>query len=80
MDFDSDPIEEMEANVFARDILMPAVALHYKECLNYIDIMGLCNVSKTSAKIREERMKILEERNKFCLSPLEKQVYNNFFQ
>lgn len=80
MDFDSDPIEEMEANVFARDILMPAVVLHYNECLNYIDILGLCSVSKTSAKIREKRMKILEERNKFCLSPLEKQVYNNFFQ
>ena len=68
----------MQANVFARDILMPAVILHYTGCIKYNDIIKLCNVSETSAKIREERMKILETRNKFCTSPLEKQVYNNF--
>jgi len=78
IDFDSDPIEEMQANVFARDILMPAVVLHYTHNTYYKSIMRICNVSETSAKIREERMEILEIRNKFCLSPLEKQVYKNF--
>lgn len=78
IDLNDDPIEEIQANVFARDILMPAVILHYTGCIKYNDIIKLCNVSETSAKIREERMKILETRNKFCTSPLEKQVYNNF--
>ncbi len=73
----SDPMEQ-QANVFARDILMPAVVLHYTNCIKYTDIMRLCDVSETSAQIREQRMKVLEERNKFCTSPLEKQVYDNF--
>ena len=77
-DSSDDPIEEMQANVFARDILMSAIVLHYTGCINYKDIMKLCNVSEISAKIREKRMKLLEERNKFCTSPLEKQVYYNF--
>lgn len=77
-DSSDDPIEEMQANVFARDILMPAIILHHTDCINYKDIMKLCNVSEISAKIREKRMKLLEERNKFCTSPLEKQVYDNF--
>lgn len=76
---DGDSIEEMQANVFARDILMPAVVLHFKKCLDYKKIMVLCEVSEVSAKIRAERMQILEKRNKFCTSPLEKQVYYNFF-
>ena len=74
---DDDTIEEIQANVFARDILMPAVVLHYTNNINYKDIMKLCGVSTTSAKLREERMKILEGRNKFCLSPLERQIYDN---
>jgi len=78
IDLDDNTIEEMQANVFARDILMPAVVLHYTNNINYEDIMKFCGISETSAKIREERMKILEARNKFCLSPLEKQVYTNF--
>ena len=78
IDFDSDSIEEIQANIFARDILMPAIVLHHTDCIKYKDIIKLCNVSKTSAKIREDRMKTLESRNKFCTSPLERQVYNNF--
>ncbi len=57
---------------------MSAIVLHYTGCINYKDIMKLCNVSETSAKIREDRIKLLEARNKFCTSPLEKQVYDNF--
>ena len=73
-----DPIEEIQANVFARDILMPAIVLHHTGCIKYTDIMRLCDVSETSAQLREERMKVIEVRNKFCTSPLEKQVYDNF--
>ncbi len=78
IDLPNNSIEEMQANVFARDILMPAIILHCTNCINYKDIMKLCNVSETSAKIREERMKILEQKSKFCLNNSEKQVFNNF--
>lgn len=33
--FADDSIEETQANVFARDILMPAVVLHYTNCIKY---------------------------------------------
>ncbi len=78
IDLPNNSIEEMQANVFARDILMPAIILHCTNCINYKDIKKLCNVSETSAKIREERMKILEQKSKFCLNNSEKQVFNNF--
>ena len=57
---------------------MPAVVL--KE-LNYIEaqeIANICNVSLQSAEYRSQRLKELLKRNKFNLSPLERQVYNNF--
>jgi len=74
----NDTIAEIQANIFARDILMPAVVLHYTGCIEYEDIIKLCDVPEISAKIREKRIKILEKRNKFSLSPLESQVFNNF--
>lgn len=78
IDYPYDSVEEMQANVFARDILMPAIILHNTSCIDYKDIMKLCNVSEVSAKIREERMKTLEKRNKFFTNLLEKQVVDNF--
>ena len=59
-------------------LLMPAIVL--KE-INYIeaqDIADACNVSLQSARYRAERMQELLRRDKFNLSPLERQVYNNF--
>lgn len=78
IDNPDDSIEEMQANVFARDILMPAIVLHYTNCCTYADIMRLCSVSEASAKIRAERMGVLKKRNKFGLNYLERQVHNQF--
>ena len=75
---DNKNIEEFQANIFARCLLMPAIVL--KE-INYIeaqDIADACNVSLQSARYRAERMQELLRRDKFNLSPLERQVYNNF--
>ena len=75
---DNKNIEEFQANIFARGLLMPAIVL--KE-LNYItpqDIANICNVSLQSAEYRSQRLKELIQRDKFYTSPLEQQVYNNF--
>ncbi len=77
-DFDGMDIFEMQANVFARDILMPATVLHSLGIKSAEDIARICNVSEQSAKIRYERLLELEKRNMFNRHPLEKQVYKQF--
>lgn len=77
-DFDGMDIFEMQANVFARDILMPTTVLHSLGIKSAEDIARICNVSEQSAKIRYERLLELEKRNMFNRHPLEKQVYKQF--
>ncbi len=69
---------EVEADVFASRLLMPACIL--KECnvQTAEDIMLLCDVSKAAAEIRLKRFKVLTERNKFYLHPLERKVKKRF--
>lgn len=69
--------KEQQANIFARDLLMPAVVIN-KLVSSHADISRLCNVSEQSASIRWIRLQELRQRNKFCLHPLERQVFNNF--
>ena len=75
---DNTNIEEFQANIFARGLLMPAIVLKEINCITPQDIANICNVSLQSAEYRAERLKELIQRNKFNLSPLERQVYNNF--
>ena len=70
--------EEYQANIFARGLLMPAIVLKELNCIEPQDIANICNVSLQSAEYRSQRLKELIKRNKFNLSPLERQVYNNF--
>lgn len=69
--------KEQQANIFARDLLMPAVVIN-QLANSAKDISQLCNVSEQSAQIRWLRLQELRQRNKFCLHPCERQVYNNF--
>lgn len=71
-------ISEYEAERFAIGILAPACVLWALDIHTAEDIAKLCNISMPSARIRERRMAVLYERNKFLLSPLERQVYNQF--
>ena len=71
-------VKEQQANVFARDILMPAVVIN-QLAHSADDIAALCNVSKLSADIRWQRLIELRQRNKFGLHHLERQVYSNFY-
>lgn len=69
---------ESEANVFARDLLAPACVLHELQVLSAAEISKLCNISLEAATYREKRMRELELRNAWYLSPLEKEVREQF--
>lgn len=77
-DFDGMDIYEMQANVFARDILMPATVLHSLNIKSFEDISQLCNVSLQSAEIRFNRLLELNKRGMFNKHPLERQVHSQF--
>lgn len=71
-------IQEVQANVFARDILMPATVLAALNIHTPEQIMKLCPISYESARIRSERMKELYQRNMFNRHPLERAVRKQF--
>lgn len=62
-------INEMQANVFARDLLMPATVLHSLNINSAEEIAKLCNVSMQSAEIRFKRLQELNKRNMFNKHP-----------
>lgn len=76
-DTKSDP-QELQANVFARDILMPATVLAALDIHTPEEIMSLCNISYQSAKIRSHRMQELYHRNRFNCHPSERKVRELF--
>ena len=69
---------ESAANVFARDLLAPACVLHELHAISAADIANICNISLEAATYREKRMRELESRNAWYLSPLEKDVREQF--
>ena len=77
-EYDVLDVKEQQANVFARDILMPATVLHSLGIKSAEDIARICNVSMLSAEIRYKRLTELNERNVFNRHPLERQVYRQF--
>ena len=72
------PPNEIAADKFAADLLMPACVLWALDIHSPIEIMRLCDVSMQAASIRAERMRVLYQRNKFLTLPLERQVYAQF--
>ena len=71
-------LKEIQANVFARDLLMPATVLHSINISSPEQISKICNVSLQSAEIRFKRLTELNKRGMYNKHPLERQVYNNF--
>ncbi|MCI1999592.1 MAG: ImmA/IrrE family metallo-endopeptidase [Clostridia bacterium] len=71
-------IQEFEANIFARDILMPTTVLAALNVHTVEEIMNLCDISRLSAEIRLKRLVELYKRNMFNIHPLEKQVRKQF--
>ena len=72
------PIEQA-ANVFASRLLAPACVLWALDARTPEQIAALCQISHQSAAFRAERMTVLYQRNKFLTSPLERQVYDQFW-
>lgn len=72
------PEEEIAADRFAADMLMPACVLWGLDIHTADDIAKLCNVSPQAAQIRSERMEVLYQRGKFLTHPLERQVFQQF--
>lgn len=70
--------QEASADMFAARLLTPACILHELQILTPEAISKLCCVSISCAKIRAERMAELEQRNKYYLHPLERQVREQF--
>ena len=75
---DRSDIDEYAAERFAIGVLAPACVLWGLGVQTAEEISDLCNISITSAKIREKRMQELYARNKFLTSPLERQVFEQF--
>jgi Predicted Zn peptidase len=73
-------MQEFEANVFARNVLMPATVLSALDIHTTEEIMKICEVSRKSAEIRAARMELLYKRNMFNLHPLERKVREQFNQ
>lgn len=72
------PLLESEADTFAVRLLAPACVLWGLNVHSAEEIAELCDISYSAAKIREERMRVLYQRNKFLTSSLEKQVFRKF--
>lgn len=78
-EIDSDTNEqETQANIFARDLLMPAAILAALDVHTPEEIGDLCNISLQSAQIRAQRMETLYQRGCFQLHPLERAVTQQF--
>lgn len=69
---------EYQAERFAIDILAPACVLWGLSLHTAEEIAPVCGISMQAAKIRAERMDALYKRNKFLISPLERQVFQQF--
>lgn len=70
--------QETQANIFARDLLMPAAILAALHVHTPQEIVNFCNISVQSAQIRAERMEELYRRDCFQLHPLERAVTEQF--
>lgn len=71
-------VDEYAAERFAIGVLAPACVLWGIGVKAAEEISELCNISITSARIREKRMQELYARNKFLTSSLERQVFEQF--
>lgn len=72
------PTAETEADMFAARLLAPACVLWGINAQTTEQISEICDISRSAAAYRAERMEILRRRGKFLTSPLEKQVYKQF--
>ena len=73
-----DAPEETAANQFAARLLAPACVLWAMNVHTPEEIMDLCQISRSAAEFRAQRMVELYRRDKFLTSALEWKVYQQF--
>lgn len=73
-----DPPTETMANVYASRLLAPAFVLHSLKAESPEEISRLCDISLQSATFRAQRMELLNDRDKFDISPLERAFHKQF--
>lgn len=73
-----DAPEETAANQFAARLLAPACVLWAMNVHTPKEIMNLCQISRSAAEFRAQRMAELYRRDKFLTSALERKVYQQF--
>lgn len=69
---------EAEANKFAILLLAPAIVLHCCNAIKTNDIMMICDISYSAAKIRAKSMATYEKLNKYDTLALEREVHKAF--
>lgn len=77
-EIDKKPKAEQQADAFALRLLCPACVLHALDLQSAEEIAATCKVPLNVAKLRADRMRELNKRNKFFTSPLEREIYENF--
>lgn len=77
--FSSD-FSEIQANIFARDLLMPAIVCKIENLTTPQQISDFFGISITAATIRAKRVEELLKRDKWLTSPLEKQYFNLYLK
>ena len=78
--FKSDKYDnEKEADDFSSRLLAPACALWGLKLKTPEEISTLCNIPYNISRQRANRLVQLYKRNKFLTSPLEEEVYRNFY-
>ena len=70
--------KETQANIFASRLLAPACVLHALQMNSAEEIATLCGLSLQAAQIRMKRLQVLEKRNKWGTSPLERKIVEQF--
>lgn len=69
---------EKQADAFATRLLCPACILHDLKLTTAEQIAATCRVPLDVAARRADRMRELNERNRFFTNPLEQEVFENF--
>lgn len=74
-----DPLET-QANQFAARLLAPAYVLHELRAFTPERISELCDISMQAARFRADRIKTLEQRQRYLSHPLERAIAKQFAQ
>ncbi len=69
---------EQQADMFAARLLCPLCVLNALDVRDKDNIQKICKVPLEIAKLRAERLKTVQNRNKFLSNELEAEVYNGF--